>query len=440
MKKFKEKVLRDPIYGNISVHHPLLTELIDSPPFQRLRRIRQLGMCFSVFHGAEHSRFQHAVGTMWLMHRILKHWQNNKLLKTKNDLVLAAEAAALLHDIGHGPFSHALEHAFSSVDHETLGQNIVRLLLAPIFGKYGIDPEITASIMNGSYPDPIYHELLSSQLDVDRMDYLQRDSLFTGAKYGIYDIDRIIYTIRPFREPDGRHCCAVDRKGCEAVEGYIFCRYFMHWQVYLHKTVRSYETLLRKILERSHELYRHDPDSLEIPANLRFLFESPQEKAPTGRETEQYLRHYIQIDDFDFYHTLKLWMNNPDPVLSDLAERFLNRRPFKAFDDPGSESVKHQIINCVKKEKGDVWQWYYLTDTPQNLGYTPYQPGKTASPIRILNDPPTDWKEISQAGRTRAIESLSEPISRPLIMIPHSCYHKIEHLLKKERPYQSSIF
>ena len=140
-KRFKEKVLRDPLYGNITINHPLILDLIDSIEFQRLRRIRQLGMCFSVFHGAEHSRFQHSIGAMWLMQRVLTYWRDNNLLKIKSETMLAACAAALLHDIGHGPFSHALENAFSLVDHETLGQGLVRYRLAPLFDRYSIAVE-----------------------------------------------------------------------------------------------------------------------------------------------------------------------------------------------------------------------------------------------------------------------------------------------------------
>ncbi|MGN0012165.1 MAG: HD domain-containing protein [Candidatus Bruticola sp.] len=434
-KKFKEKVLRDPLYGNIAINHPLILELIDSMEFQRLRRIRQLGMCFSVFHGAEHSRFQHSIGTMWLMQRILTYWHDNRLLKVAPETILAAQAAALLHDIGHGPFSHALENAFSKVNHEELSLRIVRRL-APLFAKYSLNAEDTIAIMKGTYPQPVFHELLSSQLDVDRMDYLQRDSLYTGAKYGLFDIDRIIYTIRPFKDSEGKYCCAVDHKGCEAVEGYLFCRYFMHWQVYLHKTVRSYETLLRVILKRAHYLYETSPQSLELPRNLRFLFESSQ-----AEDEENFLDNYLQIDDFDFYHTLKLWSQSPDEVMADLSRRFLGRRPFKAFDDPGDGPITDKIRKYVQKSLGPNWEWYFHKDTPQNLGYDIYQPGRATSPIRILDNPPNNrWKEISQASRTKAIEALSEPVRRSLLMVPRDCYQHIKPWLEKDRPYQSTMF
>ncbi|MGM9992713.1 MAG: HD domain-containing protein [Candidatus Bruticola sp.] len=437
-KKFKEKVLRDPLYGNIAITHPLILELIDSMEFQRLRRIRQLGMCFSVFHGAEHSRFQHSIGTMWLMQRILTYWCDNRLLPgLTKETILEAQAAALLHDIGHGPFSHALENTFSSVNHEELSLKIVRRL-APLFTKYGIEVDHIIKIMEGKYREPVYHELLSSQLDVDRMDYLQRDSLYTGAKYGLFDIDRIIYTIRPFRNSEGAYCCAVDHKGCEAVEGYLFCRYFMHWQVYLHKTVRSYETLLRVILKRAHYLQEHFPGQLELPRNLRFLFD--KNISNCGKCSDEFLDNYLQIDDFDFYHTLKLWSQSEDKVMADLSRRFLGRRPFKAFDDPGDGPITEKIRKYVQKSLGSDWEWYFHKDVPQNLGYDIYQPGRSAAPIRILDNPPNNWKEISKASRTKAIEALSEPVRRSLLMVPHDCYKHIRPWLERDRPYQSTMF
>lgn len=395
------------------------------------------------------------------MQRILTYWSENRLMKFSAEEMLAAEAAALLHDIGHGPFSHALEHSFSQVDHEKLGRAIVSQRLAPIFEKHGLDVESVTAIMAGTYPQPVFHELLSSQLDVDRMDYLQRDSLYTGAKYGLFDIDRIVYTIRPIPNHEGQFCCAVDPKGCEAVEGYLFCRYFMHWQVYLHKTVRSYETLLRVILKRAHWLQKNSPGLLELPRTLSFLFagdnpdiktetKPPKEAAApvpagkadknTGDVDPDFLNSYLTIDDFDFYHTLKLWSQSPDPVLSDLSYRFLNRKPFKAFDDPGEGPILERIRHEVQKTIGDNWEWYFHTDTPQNLGYDIYHPGRSSSPIRILSYPLPSWKEISQASRTRAVEALSEQVQRPLVMIPSQCFKRVRKWLEQDRPYQSTMF
>ena len=229
MSRNNGRVLRDPLYGNISVFHPALLALIDSPACQRLRRIRQLGMCSSVFYGAENSRFPHAIGVMWLMHRVLTHWKERRLIKIPKEVEVAAQAAALLHDIGHGPFSHALEHTFAAIDHERLGRLIIEHELAPIMRQHGLDSTVVQAIMKGTFTEPIYHELLSSQLDVDRMDYLLRDSLYTGTKYGVFDIDHIIYNLQPlYSQADKCWLCAINPKGIEAVTTYIFSRYFTY--------------------------------------------------------------------------------------------------------------------------------------------------------------------------------------------------------------------
>ncbi|MBQ7528669.1 hypothetical protein IJT10_02020, partial [bacterium] len=248
------------------------------------------------------------------------------------------------------------------------------------------------------------------------------DSLYTGTKYGLFDLDRIIYTIKPFKDNDS-YCCAVDRKGCEAVEGYLFCRYFMHWQVYLHKTVRSYETLLRVILQRARLIYKQAPYAIMIPRNLNFLFENKGDKLD-----QNFLENYLNIDDFDFYHTLKLWANGNDKILTDLCNRFLYRHPFKTFDDPGKDKVE-RIREYIEKQEGGDAQWYFHIDTPQNQGYDIYQPGSSKAPIRILDYPPNSWQEISRASRTKAIEALSEPVSRRLIMIPRDHYESIKSWL-----------
>ena len=409
---FREKVLRDPVYGNITIPAPVLLDLVDSPEFQRLRRIRQLGMCFTVFHGAEHSRFQHALGVMWLMHRILGHWQEQGLAEVGPEQRQAACAAALLHDVGHGPFSHALERVFSGVDHEVLGRRIVRRRLAPILERHGLDPCVVEALMAGTFEDPVYHELLASQLDVDRMDYLQRDSLYTGVKYGLFDIDRIIYTVIPMRErPGGPLVAAVDPKGTEAVEEYLFSRYFMHWQVYLHRTVRAAEVLLRVVLQRARAAWEQRPDALHLPPNLRFLFQEPK------AEEDGFLEAFLDLDDFDFFHAIKLWRRSRDPVLADLAGRFTGRRPFKALDHPGEGELLDRVREAARDCHGADWEWYVHEDTPSDRGYGVYEPGSARVPIRVLVEPPHRWREISEVTRTEAVLALARHVRRPLLLV-----------------------
>ena len=419
-RPYREKVLRDPVYGNITIPSRVLLDLVDSPEFQRLRRIRQLGMCFTVFHGAEHSRFQHALGVMWLMHRILEHWHQRSLLDLQEEQRLAACAAALLHDVGHGPFSHALERVFSGVDHEALGRRIVRRRLAPILERHGLEPDLVEALMAGTFPDPVFHELLSSQLDVDRMDYLQRDSLYTGVKYGLFDIDRIIYTIVPMRErPDGPLVSAVDPKGTEAVEEYLFSRYFMHWQVYLHRTVRAAEVMLRVVLQRARAVHAEHPGDLHLPPNLSFLFlQSPSQE-------DDFLEAFLNLDDFDVFHAIKLWRQSRDPVLADLATRFVGRRPFKALDHPGEGELMDRIRQCVKDCHGSDWEWYLHEDTPSDRGYGVYEPGGGGVPIRVLLDPPHRWQEISEVTRTDAVLALARQVRRPLLLVTGECRQRL---------------
>ncbi len=436
MSKYRERVLRDPVYGNITIYSPAIMALIDTPACQRLRRIRQLGMCSAVFHGAENSRFQHAVGVMWLMYRVLNHWKERKLLKIERDVEQAAVAAALLHDIGHGPFSHALEHTFSSIDHESLGRAIIETRLAPVMRAHKLDPQMVLDIMDGSYAEPIYHELLSSQLDVDRMDYLLRDSLFTGTKYGVFDLDHIIYNLKPFFDkPSQRWVCAIDPKGIEAVNGYLFSRYFTYWQVYLHHTVRATEVLLRTILKRAKFIYNEDPNQLELPRNLRFLFEASDGAAIT----EEFISAFLGTDDYDFYHAIKLWCESPDHILADLSTRFINRQPFKAFDHPGENALFRRIIKHVQTVYGEDWNWYIHEDTPSNKGYYGlYEPGVT-TPIRVIYNCPEGWREISQVSRTQAVTALAQTVRRPLLILTKECYQKVKPWLIPDQAYQGYL-
>ena len=437
MSKYQERVLRDPVYGNITISSPAILALVDSPACQRLRRIRQLGMCSSVFHGAENSRFQHALGVMWLMQRVLSHWKERKLLKIPREVEEAAVAAALLHDIGHGPFSHALENTFAGLDHESLGRCIIRRCLAPLMEQHNMNAQMVLSIMEGTYEEPIYHELLSSQLDVDRMDYLLRDSLFTGTKYGVFDIDHIIFNLKPFFDKHlKRWVCAISPKGIEAVNGYIFSRYFTYWQVYLHQTVRANEVLLRTVLKRAKLLYSQDSASLDLPKNLRFLFETSQEP---DTASPAFIDAYLDTDDYDFYHAIKLWCHADDEVLADLSQRFINRRIFKAFDHPGEGKLFNRITKLVQNTYGDNWKWYIHEDTPSNKGYySLYEPGVT-TPIRVLYDCPEGWREISQVSRTQAVTALAQTVRRPLLILTKECFQKVKPWLMPDQPYQTYI-
>jgi HD superfamily phosphohydrolase len=407
------------------VPEPLILDLIDTFEFQRLRRIRQLGSCFLVFHGAEHSRFQHALGTMWLMLSVLDRWESNGRLRVEPEIRKAALAAALLHDIGHGPFSHALEHTFVGLDHEKLGQRIITGPLREVLQSHGCDPQDVVDLLSNRFREPVLCELLSGQLDVDRMDYLQRDSLYTGVKYGLFDSQRILETLVPLRATLSQEdlfsetreglVLAIDSKGVLAVEEFLFSRYFMYWQVYLHRAVRSAELLLRLTLERAREVFHQDASMLWLPPNLEFLFrlesagltESGSEQPGGPAEREGFLDNFLGLDDFDLFHALKMWRQGNDPVLADLSNRFLSRRLFKGVELSSRPELAGQLKKRAKELFGEAWGYYVRADPLDSASYGIYRPG-TDRPIRTVVPPVGGWQEISRATHSTAILGLSQ--------------------------------
>ena len=418
------KIFRDPVHGNLLVPRGLLVDLIDSPEFQRLRQIRQLGMCYTTFHGAEHSRFQHALGALWLMQRVIAVWQQEfdfPLSPAERDSLCAA---ALLHDLGHGPFSHALERVFVGVSHEWLGHRLIQSRLGPIFHRYDRDPQDVIDILQGSSPRLVLHELISSQLDVDRMDYLQRDALYTGAKYGLFDCERILYSLKPIVDPaSGCEVLGVNAKGTEAVEEFLFSRYYMHWQVYFHHTVRSAELLLRAILERAHEVWGRDPELLHLPPNLVFLFEHPL--SGDGEPDPGFLDDFVALDDSDVLQAIKLWSKSRDGILADLTQRFLSRRLYKVIDHPGPGPVLDAIRSVVSGYFPDAEGYYLREDTPWDVGLNS-PPDR--SPIRVVGRD-GKWRELSEVTRTQAVQSLGDTIAQSYLMIPPECRPQVEQIL-----------
>lgn len=413
------KTFRDPVHGNLVLPDPLILDLVDTFEFQRLRRIRQLGSCFMVFHGAEHSRFQHALGTMWLMHCVLQRWDEEGLLKLPAETRKAALAAALLHDIGHGPFSHALEHTFVGIDHEKLGYEIITGPLAEVLESHHCKPQDVVDLLSNRFPEPVLCELLSGQLDVDRMDYLQRDSVYTGVKYGLFDSERILATLVPlkvaldqenlFAQSREGLVLAIDPKGVLAVEEFLFSRYFMYWQVYLHRAVRSAELMLRLILQRVREVFREAEEELWLPPNLRFLFTYARDGEnfdPQATPSREFLDNFLGLDDFDLFHAIKMWRLAKDMVLSDLCSRFLSRRLFKGIELSSQPNLPGQLKKRAKALYGDMWHYYLRTDPLDSVSYGIYRPG-TDRPIRTIVPPDGGWQEISRATHSTAILGLS---------------------------------
>lgn len=335
---------RDPVHGDITLQLPrdqVVLDVIDTPEFQRLRRVRQLALANFAFPGAEHSRFTHSLGTFWLMRRVLDH-----LTETGEPSVVAAIAAqrqvaeltALLHDVGHGPFSHAFEKVLTSQDHE---QTAHQLLLDPAseiaraLRTNGINPASIVTLHEGQGATRFLSQLVSGQLDVDRMDYLLRDATMTGARYGYYDLERLIHAL-VVEEENGEMLLAVDRKGLAAVEHFTLARGFMHEHVYHHKTIESAEVLLTAALQRAAMLARAGELRLDHPALATVLLENRLD-----------VSLFARLDDGLLIAHLAEWQDHADASLRDLSNRFFSRRLLKTIQLPTAltpEQYRHASV------------------------------------------------------------------------------------------------
>lgn len=362
----KEKVLRDPIHNFIHVEDPIILDLINTPEFQRLRRVKQLGITSSVFHGAEHSRFGHSVGVHELARRITERFEQyySDVWDPKERLLTLV--AALLHDIGHGAFSHTFEHLFHT-DHEAMTREIItgdteiHRVLAQVSPDF---PNKVASVIAKTYENPQVVQLISSQIDVDRMDYLLRDAYFTGTKYGEFDIDRILRTMQP--TPDG---IAFDIAGMHAVEDYIVSRYQMYLQVYFHPVSRGMEVLLEHLLQRAQELYRSNTTS-EFAEND---FVGPL-LAPLFSDKKLTLSEYLKLDDNVFMTYINIWQSHSDPILSDLSQRFMGRRPLKSMEITDETAPLLEELEQLVDNAGFNPRFYTARNNAYDLPYDDYKP------------------------------------------------------------------
>lgn len=362
----KEKVLRDPIHNFIHVEDPIILDLINTPEFQRLRRVKQLGITSSVFHGAEHSRFGHSVGVYELASRITERFEQyySDVWDPKERLLTLV--SALLHDIGHGAFSHTFEHLFHT-DHEAMTREIItgdteiHRVLAQVSPDF---PNKVASVIAKTYENPQVVQLISSQIDVDRMDYLLRDAYFTGTKYGEFDIDRILRTMQP--TPDG---IAFDIAGMHAVEDYIVSRYQMYLQVYFHPVSRGMEVLLEHLLQRAQELYRSNTTS-EFAEND---FVGPL-LAPLFSDKKLTLSEYLKLDDNVFMTYINIWQSHSDPILSDLSQRFMGRRPLKSMEITDETAPLLEELEQLVDNAGFNPRFYTARNNAYDLPYDDYKP------------------------------------------------------------------
>ena len=314
----KRKILNDPVYGFISIPSELLFDLVEHPYFQRLRRIRQLGMADLVYPGALHTRFHHALGAMHLMGQALKSLQEKGHLIWEPECE-AAQIAILLHDIGHGPFSHVLEKTLlSGVPHEQLSLLLMKDLNRTMNGRL----DMAIQMFQGTYPRHFFHQLVSSQLDMDRMDYLNRDCFYTGVAEGTIGANRIIKMLDIHKDE-----LVVEEKGLLSIENFLNARRLMYWQVYLHKTSLCAEAMLTQIIRRARDLTEAGTDLYASP-DLGFFLKNRSTLADFEARPEL-LQTFARLDDYDVWGALKAWAQHPDPVLSTLCRGLLDRQLFK---------------------------------------------------------------------------------------------------------------
>ena len=372
-----ERIYRDPVHNIIRLRTDtdegeLMMRLIDASEFQRLRRIKQLGLGLYTYQGAEHSRFTHSLGAFHLMTRVLDRL-NERHSIAENDRV-AARAAALLHDVGHGSFSHVMEKVLN-FHHERWTVEVIlsdQTEIGALLRSHSPDlPAKVASIIEGKFQPSALAQLVSSQLDVDRMDYLLRDSLMTGAKYGIYDLEWIINALAIDEEADRIY---VEARGLYAVEEYLQARYYMFRQVYFHRTLRSAEAVLRSIIRRA----------------LRLREEGKEVWHATGTAFEKILQQesltiteHLQIDDSDIIFHIKQWQASDDAILSDLSRRFTARRLFKALDLDMPTSERAEFLSAARNSvvsAGFDPEYYFIEDRASDVPYYNYYTAKEAEP------------------------------------------------------------
>ncbi|MCB2410187.1 HD domain-containing protein [Hymenobacter lucidus] len=340
----KKKIFNDPVYGFVTVPTELLFDLIEHPYFQRLRRIQQLGLTGFVYPGALHTRFHHALGAMHLMTLALRTLKD-KGVKISAAEGEAAQAAILLHDIGHGPLSHALEHAiFHEVPHEQLSLFLMQKLNKEHNGAL----DLAIRIFQGTYERPFFHQLVSSQLDMDRLDYLNRDSFYTGVQEGRPGADRLIKMLTVVDEK-----LVLEEKAVYSIENFLVSRRLMYWQVYLHKTVTSAEQMIIRIIQRARDLVR---SGHEVPAtpDLHFFLAKPVSLLHFSQD-DTILQRFVQLDDTDVWSAVKMWAQHPDKVLSYMSRSILDRKLFKIIlqSAPFDDDLGLGIIELIA-EKFDL--------------------------------------------------------------------------------------
>jgi HD superfamily phosphohydrolase len=394
----KHKIINDPVLGFITIPNELIYELVQHPLFQRLTRIKQLGLASVVYPGAQHTRFQHSLGAMHLVGEAVKQ------LRLKGHVITAAEenavlVAMLLHDIGHGPFSHVLEHTIvNGVSHEELSLKMMEMINEEMGGRL----TLAINIFMDRYEKRFLHELISSQLDMDRMDYLCRDCFFTGVMEGSIGAARIIKMLNVVDDK-----LVVEAKGIYSIENFLVARRFMYWQVYLHKTSVAAERMLVNILSRAKELVKQGVELFATPA-LRYFLENDVDA--NSFETDYVLKKYVELDDVDVMSAVKVWTKAEDVVLRELSSGFIERRFFKAVTGEdmllyNTDNLRRQYAERFGVDES-LARYFYVEEVVRSNTYNP----DGANIMIMYNDGRLD--DVAHASDMMNVDMMREMIEK----------------------------
>ena len=403
------KIINDPVFGFIKIPRGLLYGIVEHPLFQRLNRINQLGLASVVYPGARHTRFQHSLGAFHLMSEAVLSLQQKGIFIFDTEAE-AVQAAILMHDIGHGPFSHVLENTLiHGISHE----DISLMMMEEINNHFNGQLNLAISIFKGDYPKNFLHQLISSQLDMDRLDYLRRDSFYTGVTEGNIGSARIIKMLNVVNDT-----LVVDQKGIYSLENYLTTRRLMYWQVYLHRTCVAYEKVLVNMLTRAKDLIRMGQDVFASPALHYFL--SNDVDAKWFAEHHETLTYYEELDDSDIWSAMKAWKHHDDKILSTLATDMLDRRIFKVevHEEPITEERIEELKETIAQNMGIPLDDAHYMMSVNTISKDMYNVDDDSIGILYKND---EIRDISEASELLNVQLLSKKIRKYYL-----CYQRFE--------------